>query len=170
MREQRWKKIASKKVFEDRWFKARADACQFPDGRIIDPYYVVELPNWANAIVVTPTVETEEFTISQGGGVLTHSSLMSLAKTHAKMPVTNEALQELIDTYYMVVEDLEAKIRKHAQLGGNPVQFIESINQMKTLMSLGWMRNMLSKAAHNARESGLKRIDLDQIVQIDPFQ
>jgi hypothetical protein len=32
------------------------------------------------------------------------------------------------------------------------------------------MRNMLSKAAHNARESGLKRIDLDQIVQIDPFQ
>jgi hypothetical protein len=57
MREQRWKKITSKKVFEDRWFKARADACQFPDGRIIDPYYVVELPNWANAVVVTPNNE-----------------------------------------------------------------------------------------------------------------
>ena len=121
-------------------------------------------------VAVAAPIETEEFTISQGGGILTHSSLMSLAKTHAKMPVTNEALDELIDTYYMVVEDLEAKIRKHAQLGGNPVQFIESINQMKTLMSLGWMRNMLSKAAHNARELGLKRIDLDQIVQIDPFQ
>jgi len=126
--------------------------------------------NDPNAVVVTPTVETEEFTISQGGGVLTHSSLMTLAKTHAKMPVTNEALDELIDTYYMVVEDLEAKIRKHAQLGGNPVQFIESINQMKTLMSLGWMRNVLAKAAYNARESGLKRIDVDQIVHIDPFQ
>jgi hypothetical protein len=95
---------------------------------------------------------------------------MSLAKTHAKMPVTNDALDELIDTYYMVVEDLEAKIRKHAQLGGNPVQFIESINQMKTLMSLGWMRNVLAKAAYNAREAGLKRIDVDQIVHIDPFQ
>jgi 8-oxo-dGTP pyrophosphatase MutT (NUDIX family) len=57
MREQRWKKITSKKVFEDRWFKARADACQFPDGRIIDPYYVVELPNLANAVVVTPNNE-----------------------------------------------------------------------------------------------------------------
>jgi len=101
---------------------------------------------------------------------LTHSSLMSLAKTHARMPVTNDAVDELVDTYYMVIEDLESKIRKHAQLGGNPVQFIESINQMKTLMSLGWMRNMLAKAAYVAREAGLKRIDVEQIVQIDPFE
>ena len=57
MSEQRWKKISSKKVFEDKWFKAKADACQFPDGRIIDPYYVIELPSWANAVVVTPNNE-----------------------------------------------------------------------------------------------------------------
>jgi len=124
----------------------------------------------SDSIAITPKVETEEFTISQGGGVLTHSSLMALAKTHAGMPVTNAALDELIDTYYMVVEDLESKIRKHAQLGGNPVQFIESINQMKTLMSLGWMRNMLAKASHVAREAGLKRIDEEQIIHIDPFE
>jgi len=95
---------------------------------------------------------------------------MALAKTHARMPVTSDAVNELVDTYYLIVEDLEAKIRKHAQLGGNPVQFIESINQMKTLMSLGWMRNMLAKAAHVAREAGLKRIDVEEIVQIDPFE
>mgnify|MGYP006970118044 FL=1 len=124
----------------------------------------------SDSITITPQVETEEFTISQGGGVLTHSSLMSLAKTHARMPVTNDAVDELVDTYYMVIEDLESKIRKHAQLGGNPVQFIESINKMKTLMSLGWMRNMLAKAAYVAREAGLKRIDVEQIVQIDPFE
>ena len=41
---------------------------------------------------------------------------------------------------------------------------------MKTLMSLGWMRNMLAKASHVAREAGLKRIDEEQIVQIDPFE
>ena len=80
MREQRWKKITSKKVFEDRWFKARADACQFPDGRIIDPYYVVELPNWANAVVVTPNNEivlvkqyrypVDTVTIELPGGVI----------------------------------------------------------------------------------------------------
>jgi 8-oxo-dGTP pyrophosphatase MutT (NUDIX family) len=53
MRELKWKKLASEKVYSDRWFQARADTCEFPDGRIITPYYVVELPNWANIFVVT---------------------------------------------------------------------------------------------------------------------
>ena len=56
------------------------------------------------------------------------------------------------------------------RLGGNPVQFIEAIGRMKTLMSLGWMRAMLSKAAESARERGYKRIDVEQIVNIDPFE
>jgi len=49
----RWKKLSSKYVYSDRWFKARADSCEFPDGRTIEPYYVVELPDWCNTIVVT---------------------------------------------------------------------------------------------------------------------
>ena len=113
--------------------------------------------------------ESETLIVGQGGGVLTRSSLLSLARTHAKMPVTDDAIEELIDTYYMVVEKLESDIRSHAQLGGNPVQFIESINRMKTLMSLGWMRSMLVKAATNARERGYKRIDIEQIVHLDPY-
>ena len=113
--------------------------------------------------------QTEEFVISQGGGILTESSLLSLAKTHAKMPVTKDAVEELIETYYMVVEQLESDIRSNTQFGGNPVHFIESITKLQTLMSLGWMRAMLSKAAENARERGYKRIDVDQIVHLDPF-
>ena len=113
--------------------------------------------------------ETETMTVGQGGGVLTRSSLMSLARTHAKMPVTDDALEELIEIYYMVVERLEKDIRTHAQLGGNPVQFIESIGRMQTLMSLGWMRSMLIKAATNAREKGYKKIDIEQIVHLDPY-
>jgi len=49
----RWKKLSSQYVYNDNWFKARADSCEFPDGRIIEPYYVVELPDWCNVIVVT---------------------------------------------------------------------------------------------------------------------
>ena len=113
--------------------------------------------------------ESETLVVGQGGGILTRSSLMSLARTHAKMPVTDDAIEELLDTYYMVVEKLESDIRKHAQLGGNPVQFIESINRMRTLMSLGWMRSMLVRAATTARERGYKRIDIEQIVNVDPF-
>ena len=114
--------------------------------------------------------QTEEFVVSQGGGILTESSLLSLAKTHAKMPVTKDAIEELLETYYMVIEQLESDIRSNAQFGGNPVHFIESIGKMKTLMSLGWMRSMLTKAAENARERGYKRIDVEQIVHLDPFE
>jgi ADP-ribose pyrophosphatase len=53
LRDLRWKRLSSKYVHDDRWFKARADRCEFPDGRIIEPYYVVELPDWCNTIVVT---------------------------------------------------------------------------------------------------------------------
>ena len=52
-REMKWKTLSSKYVYHDRWFKARAASCELPDGRIIEPYYVVELPNWANVVVVT---------------------------------------------------------------------------------------------------------------------
>jgi len=53
LRDMRWKTLSSKYIYDDRWFRARADSCEFPDGRIIEPYYVVELPNWCNTIVVT---------------------------------------------------------------------------------------------------------------------
>lgn len=53
LRDLRWKTRSSRYVYRDRWFQARADSCEFPDGRIIEPYYVVELPDWSNIVVVT---------------------------------------------------------------------------------------------------------------------
>lgn len=53
LRDLRWKTLSSKYIYDDRWFRARADSCQFPDGRILEPYYVVELPDWCNVILVT---------------------------------------------------------------------------------------------------------------------
>ncbi len=53
-RDLRWKTLSSSYIYTDRWFKARADRCEFPDGRIIEPYYVIELPDWCNAVIVTP--------------------------------------------------------------------------------------------------------------------
>ena len=40
---------------------------------------------------------------------------------------------------------------------------------MRSLLGLGWMRRMLRAAADDARERGYKRIDIEQIVNIDPF-
>jgi 8-oxo-dGTP pyrophosphatase MutT (NUDIX family) len=111
MREQRWKKITSKKVFEDRWFKARADACQFPDGRIIDPYYVVELPNWANAVVVTPNNEivlvkqyrypVDAVTLELPGGVINEGEdpmVAALRETQEETGYTSSQIQLICKT------------------------------------------------------------------------
>lgn len=48
-----WRVIASRVTFEDRWLKVRSDRCEMPDGRIVDPYHVIELPDWVNVMAVT---------------------------------------------------------------------------------------------------------------------
>jgi 8-oxo-dGTP pyrophosphatase MutT (NUDIX family) len=53
MRDLNWKVLKSEYVYKDRWFIARADSCEMPDGRIVEPYYVLEFPNWCNVVVVT---------------------------------------------------------------------------------------------------------------------
>jgi len=53
MRDLNWKILESKYVYKDRWFIARTDRCELPDGRIIEPYYVLEFPDWCGVVVVT---------------------------------------------------------------------------------------------------------------------
>jgi len=48
-----WKILSSEYLFSDLWFKVRKDKCQTTDGRIIDPYYVYEFPEWVTAVPVT---------------------------------------------------------------------------------------------------------------------
>ena len=111
MKEQRWNKISSKKVFEDKWFKARADACEFPDGRIIDPYYVVELPNWANAVVVTTNNEivlvkqyrypVDAVTLELPGGVINDREdpmIAALRETQEETGYTSDQVQLICKT------------------------------------------------------------------------
>ena len=110
-----------------------------------------------------------EFVAGKVGGVVTAATIQSLARSMAKMPVTKEAVAELLETYTLVLEELESDIRQHVQLGRNPQLFIESIQRMKGLMTLGWMRSMVSRAAKNAIEQGKRAIDVDDIVHLDPF-
>ena len=38
---------------QDLWFKVRKDICETPSGKIIDPYYVYEFPEWVTALPLT---------------------------------------------------------------------------------------------------------------------
>lgn len=49
----KWKILSSEYLFRDLWFKVRKDKCQTPGGKIIEPYYVYEFPDWVTAFPVT---------------------------------------------------------------------------------------------------------------------
>jgi ADP-ribose pyrophosphatase len=48
-----WKKLSSKYISNHQYFTARQDVCEMPNGTIVDPYFVVELPKCVCAVAVT---------------------------------------------------------------------------------------------------------------------
>jgi len=48
-----WKILKSEYLFRDLWFTVRKDTCERPDGKIVDPYYVYEFPEWVTAVALT---------------------------------------------------------------------------------------------------------------------
>jgi ADP-ribose pyrophosphatase len=49
----KWKVLSSERLFHDLWFKVRKERCETPEGKIIDPYYVYDFPNWVTAVAFT---------------------------------------------------------------------------------------------------------------------
>ena len=49
----KWKILSSEYLFKDLWFTVRKDICQTPGGKIVNPYYVYEFPEWATAFALT---------------------------------------------------------------------------------------------------------------------
>jgi|TARA_B100001741_G_C16489918_1_gene569165 histone H3/H4 len=132
-------------------------------------------------LIVSSDTNSEENTESQeieedllegqvSGSALTPMALRKMARTFAGMPITDAAVEELLLWYYEVVDETGQNIREHAQLGANPASFIESLDRMKDLMMLGWIRRMLARAGVDANERGYKRIDVEQLIHLDPFE
>lgn len=48
-----WKTLSSKYISKHPYFTARVDKCEMPDGKIVDAYYVVELPVSVCALAIT---------------------------------------------------------------------------------------------------------------------
>jgi ADP-ribose pyrophosphatase len=53
MSELNWKTCSSTYIHKGPWATLRSDKCEMPDGRIVEQYYVLEYPNWANAVALT---------------------------------------------------------------------------------------------------------------------
>jgi len=48
-----WKKLSSKYLTKYIYFTAREDRCEMPGGQIVDPYFVVEMPESVCAMALT---------------------------------------------------------------------------------------------------------------------
>jgi ADP-ribose pyrophosphatase len=48
-----WKTLSSTYISQHKYFTARRDVCQRPDGVIVDPYFVVEMPPSVVALPIT---------------------------------------------------------------------------------------------------------------------
>ena len=53
MNDLNWKLCYSEYIHKGPWATLRTDTCEMPDGRIVDQYYVLEYPNWVNAVAIT---------------------------------------------------------------------------------------------------------------------
>ncbi|HQW84256.1 MAG TPA: NUDIX hydrolase [Ferruginibacter sp.] len=52
-----WKKLSSEYINKHMFFTARKDVCEMPNGKIVDEYYVVELPTSVCALAITKNNE-----------------------------------------------------------------------------------------------------------------
>lgn len=52
-----WRVVSSRMRHEDEWLRVRSDRCVAADGHVIDPFYVLEYPDWINVVALTADAE-----------------------------------------------------------------------------------------------------------------
>ncbi len=48
-----WKIISTETILKDQWINVRSDECRLPNGNILKPFYVLEYPDFVNALAIT---------------------------------------------------------------------------------------------------------------------
>ncbi|RZM20768.1 MAG: NUDIX hydrolase [Pedobacter sp.] len=50
---EKWEKLDSRYLVREKWATLRVDTCKLQNGTVKDDYYVLEYPDWVNAVAVT---------------------------------------------------------------------------------------------------------------------
>lgn len=51
--DQTWKVLESRYVVDDPWIRFRSETVELPNGTVLDPYHVIEYPDWVNVVALT---------------------------------------------------------------------------------------------------------------------
>lgn len=49
----KWQKLSTRYLVKEQWATLRVDTCKLQNGAVKDDYYVLEYPDWANAVALT---------------------------------------------------------------------------------------------------------------------
>ena len=49
----KWQKLSTRYLVKEKWATLRVDTCKLQNGTVKDDYYVLEYPDWANAVAIT---------------------------------------------------------------------------------------------------------------------
>ncbi|MDQ1148292.1 NUDIX hydrolase [Sphingobacterium zeae] len=93
---EKWKLLSSEYICKEPWATLRRDACELPDGRINDHYYVLEYPDWVNMVGITE--ENELLVIKQyrhGAGII--SLEIPAGTTEPEEDPRNAAVREMLE-------------------------------------------------------------------------
>ena len=52
-----WELLSSETVYQKKWMTIREESCLLPDGNVLDPYIIIDVPNFCNVFVVTENEE-----------------------------------------------------------------------------------------------------------------
>ncbi len=50
---EKWTRLSSEYLVKEKWATLRVDTCKLPSGLVKSDYFVLEYPNWVNAVAVT---------------------------------------------------------------------------------------------------------------------
>jgi 8-oxo-dGTP pyrophosphatase MutT (NUDIX family) len=121
-----WRVLATRHVLRDRWISLRADRCVTARGATLDPYYVLEYPDWVH--VAAFDEDDRLIMVRQyrhGAGVVSLELPGGVMDAHERDPCETGARELLEETGYVATD-----MRHLARLSPNPATHSNHIHIM----------------------------------------
>jgi 8-oxo-dGTP pyrophosphatase MutT (NUDIX family) len=119
-----WRVFSTRHALRDRWISVRADGCVTARGATLDPYYVLEYPDWVHVAAFDDDdhlVMVRQY--RHGAGAVTLELPGGVMDAHESDPLVTGARELLEETGYVAGE-----MRHLAKLSPNPATHSNSVH------------------------------------------